>query len=194
MRPVSGEELLQYVAGLGYAVFESGLYNLNIIGVRTPDDNANTFKVRLYVVYRDEWGWLTRSWDITTDPGMYWRENPGYVDGTAILVPGQYRGAYKLGKHRGKYPALVQTGAAVRVWRDNNRDQILDQGKAQDGYFGINIHRASKQGSETVDKWSAGCQVFGDPDDYECFMDIVERATEIWGSRFTYTLVDGGAH
>ena len=194
MRPVSGEELLQYVAGLGYAVFESGLYNLNIIGVRTPDDNANTFNDRLYVVYRDEWGWLTRSWDITTDPGMYWRENPGNVDGTAILVPGQYRGAYKLGKHRGKYPALVQTGAAVRVWRDNNRDQILDQGKAHDGYFGINIHRASKRGSETVDKWSAGCQVFGDPDDYECFMDIVERATEIWGPRFTYTLVDGGAH
>mgnify|MGYP004083642001 CR=1 FL=1 len=39
MRPY----LLDAVADLGYAVFESGLYNLNIIGIRSKNHEANSF-------------------------------------------------------------------------------------------------------------------------------------------------------
>ena len=184
--------VLDYVAALGHAVFTRGEFNLNIIGIRTTDSQANTFDDRLCAVYRDELGWVTRTWSITTDPGVYFREHPMNVSGTAIMVPGQYRGAYKLGRHRGKYLALVQTGARVAVYRDANKDEVLDMGNPTDGYFGINIHRASTRdgGSQLVDRWSAGCQVFGDPKDFDDFIKLCQRSAQTYGERFTYTLID----
>jgi hypothetical protein len=184
--------LLEYVEALGHAVFTNGTYNLNIIGIRTPDDDANKFNDRLCVVYKDELGWVTRTWPITTDPGTYWRENPMRVTGTAILVPGQYRGAYKIGKHRGKYDALVQRGGRVRLYRDANKDDILDmepENIADPTYAGINIHKAGEASTE-VNKWSAGCQVFANENDFDEFMDLVWKSEEMYGETFTYTLVD----
>ena len=187
MRP----QILDHVESLGHAVFEKGLYNLNIIGVRTPDDSANKFNDHMYVVYKDEYGWVTRTWHCTTDPGVYWREHPMNVNGTAILVADQYRGSHKIGLHRGKYKALVQTGGRVRVYRDDNKDDILDMDPAteQDGYWGINLHKAGSHSTE-VDKWSAGCQVWANADDFAAFMAIVEKSAETYGSQFTYTLID----
>tara|TARA_R100001082_G_C4233370_1_gene104199 strand:- start:92 stop:541 length:450 start_codon:yes stop_codon:yes gene_type:complete len=145
----------------------------------------------MYVVYKDEHGWVTRTWHCTTDPGVYWREHPMNVNGTAILVADQYRGSHKIGLHRGKYKALVQTGGRVRVYRDDNKDDILDMDPAteQDGYFGINLHKAGSHSTE-VDKWSAGCQVWANADDFACFMAIVEKSAETYGPQFTYTLID----
>ena len=187
MRP----QILDHVESLGHAVFENGLYNLNIIGVRTPDDSANKFNDHMYVVYKDEHGWVTRTWHCTTDPGVYWREHPMNVNGTAILVADQYRGSHKIGLHRGKYKALVQTGGRVRVYRDDNKDDILDMDPAteQDGYFGINLRKAGSHSTE-VDKWSAGCQVWANADDFAAFMAIVEKSAETYGPQFTYTLID----
>ena len=80
---------------------------------------------------------------------------------------GAVRGAYKIGLHRGSYEALVQRGGRVRLYRDANMDDILDmepEDISDPTYAGIKIHRASTRdgGSENVDKWSAGCQVFAD--------------------------------
>ena len=68
MRPV----LLDYVASLGHAVFENGQYNLNIIGIRNKNHKANCFDDRICVVFKDENGWITRTWECTTEPGTYW--------------------------------------------------------------------------------------------------------------------------
>jgi len=202
MRPF----LLDYVAqcknpdGTPFAVFTRGFYNLNIIGIRSSGRTANTFNDRIAVVYRDEYGFVCREWPATTDPGSFWLQNPMRAEGCAILIPGQYRGAYKLGKHRGQYDALIQTGGPVRLWRDNNRDEALDMDAAsvsEPTFAGINIHRATSRtdgesggGSQTVDRWSAGCQVFQDPDDFSAFMDLVNKSAELYGPRFTYTLID----
>lgn len=186
MRPL----LLDAVARLGHAVFTSGTYNLNIIGIRTKDSDSNTFDDRMNVSYKDSKSWITRTWPCTTDPGLYYRENPANVNGTAILCAGQYRSVYKIGKHRGKYNALVQTGGKVKVWRDSNRDEQLDYGNASDGYFGINIHKAGLS-SITVDKWSAGCQVFKKAEDFNEFMSICNKQVEVNGWKtFTYTLIE----
>ena len=182
---------LDYISKLGHSVFESGTYNLNIIGLRTRDSDSNTFNDRICVVYKDDKGWITRTWPCTTDPGLYWRENPGNVDGTAILVPGQYRGAYKIGRHRGQYDALVQRGGPVKVYRDGNKNEVLDMDPdtEQEGFFGINIHKAGTN-SSNVDKWSAGCQVFKSQDDFDSFMDICRKQVSVNGWKtFTYTLV-----
>lgn len=184
--------ILEYVQSLGHAVFTNGLYNLNIIGVRSKSRERGAFDDWIVVVYRDESGWVARWWPATTDPG-----NPS---GTAVLVPGQYRGAYQLGwhpnpNHERKYEALVQVGAAVTVYRDRDGDEQLDLDPAtvETGWFGINIHMAGKQSASTVvGNWSAGCQVFSDPTDFHEFLLICKRQVEhhpTWTS-FTYTLVD----
>ena len=45
----------------------------------------------------------------------------------------------------GAHKALCQRNRKVKVWRDNNKDNILDwEGETDTGYFGINIHRANE--------------------------------------------------
>lgn len=173
-----------------YPIFESGIhpYNLNIVGIRSKERTANKFD-DLFFVY---WFYPTlqcRIYEGTTDPGTYWLENHMNVNGTAILVPGFYHYLWKIGMHLGKYPALVQYGDC-QVYRDNNRDNILNIGGPVDsGNFGINMH---KQGTgETVDKWSAGCQVHKDSKRFDLdFMPMIYEASKYWGPRFSYTLLE----
>ena len=185
--------ILQTVKDKGYVIFEHGQYNLNIIGVRTPDMTPNVFNDWLYVVYKDETDqWVELRYQITTDPGLYYLEQPANIKGTAILKAGQYRSSHKLGKHRGQYDALVQRGL-VTVYRDRNGDDVFDMSADSEdsGYFGINIHRASSRRESTqVDRWSAGCQVFANPNEYAMFIDLCKRAATRWGDTFTYTLIE----
>jgi len=109
-----------------------------------------------------------------------------------FVVPNQYRGVYKIDKHRNKYYALCQRNGEVEVYRDDTKDQILnfDDATKQWGYFGINIHRSNPYSESTsVDKWSAGCQVFKKVEDFNEFMTICNKAREEWSNSFTYTLI-----
>ena len=83
----------------------------------------------------------------------------------------------------------------MNVYRDNNRDGKYDllEESIDEGLFGINIHRATGRAGGTsirVDKWSAGCQVIADNDDWHQFLDICQTAREIWGNSFSYTLLE----
>jgi hypothetical protein len=112
--------------------------------------------------------------------------------GTAILVPGQYRSAWKLNLHQGKYLALCQA-KPVKVYRDNDLDNEFDfiSESIQEGIFGINIHRSNPYTeSYYVDKWSAGCTVFKKVDEYNEFIDICKKSADIYGNSFTYTLLN----
>jgi len=177
----------------GYKFFDKNLpYNVNIIGVRNSDGKANVFDDMILVIYRDSYKrWLVETYQITTDPGLYYLKKPMNVNGTAILCPDQYRSAYQIDKHRGKYDALCQRGAEVTVWRDTNRDSkhdMIDESKIT-GWFGINIHKAGKE-STRVDKWSAGCQVFKNDSDFKQFMSVMHEAAKRLGNGFTYTLIE----
>jgi hypothetical protein len=132
------------------------------------------------------WFWCT------TDPGTYWLENPSRVSGTAILVAGQYRGAYKIAKHRGLYDGLCQREGVVRIYRDSNRDDIIDAKieTEEEGYFGINIHKAGRDSTQ-VNRWSAGCTVVGSEIDWDVFISIVKKSADMYGNKFTYTLIEG---
>ena len=172
-------------------------YKLNIWGFRANSATPNSFDDEIHVftnisdTKRQKWVYMV--FKCTTDPGTYWLKNPMNPQGTAILNQGQYINAYQIGLHRGKYKALVQTGAKVSLTRDFNRDTILDfnNGKTVTGFFGINIHRASQVGSTiVVDKYSAGCQVFKNASDFSVFMKLCEKHRSIHGNKFTYTLVD----
>ncbi len=189
------EDTLAVMEQKGYKVFrnEKG-FDLNIVGIRTRELQANRFDDFMTVFYRMNGEWIFNVFKCTTDPGTYWLNKPEKMSalGTAILKAGQYRRGYRLGRHRGKYAALVQN-SPVTVIRDANRDNFLDldSGTEQTGLFGINIHRASAQReSIQVDRWSAGCQVFCDPNQYAFFLKLCRRGREAFGNSFTYTLLN----
>lgn len=174
----------------GYAFFENPKgHDLNIVGIRTADDDSNSFNDWIAFIYDFHDTLNCFAFPCTTDPGLYWRTNPINVDGTAQLVPGQYRGMWKLGKHKG-YSALQQV-APCKVYRDNDKDASLDGGEIDEGLFGINMHRANaNKESQQVDKWSAGCTVFSDPLHFKFAMDLCLTQFEKHGySTFTYTLL-----
>ena len=189
---LSASYLQGIIEGMGYAFFTSGNYNVNIIGIRNPNLVANSFDDTMLCVYKVADQWVFKEWQITTDAGKYWLQHPLNENGCALLVPHQYRGVYKIDKHQGKYYALCQRDGKVEVYRDDNKDQILDFDDVtkQWGMFGINIHRSNPYTeSQVVSKWSAGCQVFKKADDFKEFMSICTKAGEIWGNSFTYTLI-----
>lgn len=179
----------------GWKVFTRP-FELNIVGLRSAVTRPNSFDDLICVAYHDDSGRaVAHFFPATTDPGTYWLRQPMNPQGTAILAQGQYADAYSLGLHRGKYLALVETGG-VKVIRDYDRDAVLDfaNGKEESGRFGINIHHASSNGTtRTVDKYSAGCQVFADIADFNGFMGMCQRHREIYGNKFTYSLIDARA-
>ena len=168
-------------------------YELNIIGIRSDSTLPNRFDDEIHVFFKNGSGkWIHYIFPATTDPGTYWLQNPMSPQGTAILKQGQYKGAYQIGLHRGKYYALVQS-RPVTVLRDYDRNAILDfwNGKPETGMFGINIHRASGNGTtKSVDSYSAGCQVFANINDFNLFMQLCEKHKQLYGNSFTYTLID----
>lgn len=169
-------------------------FELNIIGIRSNTSVPNVFNDSINLLFTDNTGRLASiSWRATTDPGTYWLKSPMNPQGTAILKPGQYVGSHGLGMHRGKYLALVQI-RPVTVIRDFNRDGKTDyaSGREETGLFGINIHRAMAEGTtKTIDKYSAGCQVFANANDFSVFLQLAERHKNLYGNSFTYTLLSG---
>lgn len=183
-------DILRAVREAGHVVFTDGGYNLNIIGVRKNCMYGNVFDDLLYVVYKTFDVWIEDIYPITTDPGLFYIQNPLQVTGTAVVAPGQYRGVFEIGYHKGSYKALVQK-KPITVYRE--RTVTLEGNEPKEtGMFGINIHRASSiKASTVVDKWSAGCQVFADPVQFADFMSTCSYAAKFWGNSFTYTLLAG---
>jgi hypothetical protein len=163
-----------------YAYFESGDFNINIVGIRNSSTGkrvTNAFDDLMTLSYKENGVWKYHEWACTTDNGA----------GTARLVEGQYRGAYIIRKHQGKYDAVCQD-RPVKVYRDYVADGVYDESKIQEGVFGINIHKAGAD-SIQVNDWSHGCQVFKREKDFNEFMAICRKAEAIHGNRFTYTLI-----
>lgn len=185
------KDIIRVMTLKGYKVFESDNkpLNLNYVGIRDTS-GVNKFNDWLVLFWKYKGQWSSFYRPATTDPGTYWLNNPMNVEGTAILKEDQYRGAWKLGKHKG-YDALVQK-KEVTVIRDGNKDGILDlAGYEETGFFGINHHRANAKNESTqVDKWSAGCQVTADPHLYDIFIQLCKESQEIWGEGLTYTLLN----
>ena len=177
----------------GYAWFTKGSYNLNIIGIRSNNNKVtDKYDDILVVDYNTDNGHKRVCYTITTEPGKYYMQNLCNPKGAAILVPGQYRGCWQIGLHHGKYKALCQC-KAVKVYRDNNKDMIYNMTpkNIDKGIFGINIHRSNKTCiCDTIDKYSAGCQVFNDPVEFNAFMRLCETQRKLYGNTFTYTLIN----
>ena len=172
-----------------FAIFDKGNYNLNIWGIRCNTVDTSTFNDLLLVFYKANDanpkmnGKWTYDWfSITTDQRILNSPN----------MTKHITKTFKVGKHKGDYPALVQV-KPLPLYRDNNRDNKLDlSGRISYEMAGINIHRASKwKIIRTIGLYSAGCQVFESVRDYEDkFMPLVNKAKDLYGNSFTYTLTN----
>jgi hypothetical protein len=161
---------------LGYPVFRNNLkdYNLNA----KPDHFDD-------IVVIDWWDLHNirniHTWEITTDPGLYWLKKPMNVNGTAIVCHDQFvRGAFKPGYHKG-YKAMIQNNYdSFYVWRDNNKNKILDySGLKYNDVTGLNWHHAYNV--EKVGPYSAGCQVHSKIKDQQKSYAICAEGYKTWG-------------
>lgn len=193
------EQIQSAVVRKNYAWFNDNAnksYDVNIVGIRNASTGkkvTNVFDDLITISFKDEKGnWQYFEWVATTDPGkksmLEWRKM-GITGGCARLVSGQYRSTYAVSLHQGKYEALCQRLANVRVYRDADLDLEYDEDKVTEGMYGINLHKAGRD-STWVENWSAGCNVFKRVKDFDAFMRIVKKAAKIHGNRFTYTLLN----
>jgi len=185
------DKIKQAMKVKNYKFFESGDYNLNIIGIRNSDTVSkvtNVFDDLLTVSYKIGDVWHFKKWAATTDPGTKGVKEFHNAQGVARLVPGQYRGSHAIGLHQGKYEALKQA-KPVKVYRDANKDMTYDTKLITEGIYGINIHKAGAD-STYVENWSEGCQVFKKSADFDEFMALVKKAATLHGNSFTYTLLE----
>lgn len=122
-------DLKSVIENKGYKFF-SKPYSINIVGIRVNKE-VNTFDDTMCIAYYDDkMNPHIFYFDCTTTPGTHWLLNPLNSKGTAIMVPDQYRGLYKIGLHNRSKPSRSYEALEQRVpakyYRDNNKDNVLD--------------------------------------------------------------------
>lgn len=201
------EQLRATCKRLKYAFFEKGDFNLNIIAVRENDIFENAFSDTLYIAYKVKgvWQLLTLPWTTLAGTlGIGGEQNPltgaqttTGIDGTAVILEGQYRGVYKfVDSYTGWlwYPYFDQI-KDMKYLRDNDKNGVVTRaGKVYEGNYKTNMHRMSNNGipSRFVNfwnvGWSQGCQ--GNPEpEFRKLLFAVREAVKLYGDIFTCTLL-----
>lgn len=194
MKQITAEGLKKAFDAFGYKID-----TFQLVGIRSTADAPDKFDdligVFQFVDGKPIVNWFTG----TTNPGVHWLKNFMNPKGTAVLMPGIYENCWVLGKHQGKYEALVQY-APVTVFRDKNRNnksetRLFSKGGKEEvkpildrGLFGINIHQANKKAiSLIIDRWSAGCQVLNNPKEFAQLLQMCKKSGK---KTFTYVLFE----
>ena len=194
------ENIKNAYKGKGFTFYsDTKPFNINLWGIRKQIGRVDVFDDLLGLSCKDENGEILHIFHTATvDPGLYYLQseliNP---NGIFILKPGQYKACWEKGFHKGKYIALVQKKGytGFRGWRDKTMNGLIERTLDANGnYFsdviGLNMHRSSLSFSEVVGKFSAGCQVRKINDEHKEIMKIIDKAINIYGNSFTYTLFD----
>lgn len=188
----------------GLKFWTKGEFNLNVIGLRNPDDQAaiDAFNDAMLWLWREQGAWQFRIFKITMDPGQPSVKAPRRTDGTARLIaPQQIHRMWVLGYHHASdpkkaYRAGVQNAPqeTIRVWRVKGD---LDTGKEYRNVGGLNYHRANKDAVSTVvGAWSEGCQVNCNPKHFAHSLQLWDKQVAVWGDGgkyLSYTTYEPGA-
>jgi len=181
--------------------FREGKMALNLGAMRSKNSQSDTFDDLGWCAWTDEnnmpqiqFFWLT------TDPGKHWLLTPMKSEGTIIMVPGQYKEVFGVGKHNNSYECFRQLGNMAYV-RDNNKDTLLDFSLYRDPkkaktsiFWGVNntkLHRASAwKIVELVGPYSAGCQVVKNPQTFKKLIELRDKSVLAGYKRWDYTLFE----
>ncbi len=200
------EKLKSVCQKKGYAFFENGDYNLNIIAIRENDLFENTFSDTFHLAYKVNGVWELRTTKWTTLAGTLGKggekspltgaETGTGVSGTAVIAEGQYRGAYQfVDTYTGWlwYPYFDQI-KNLKYYRDNDKDGKITRTTIYEGNYKTNMHRMSNNGvrSEQVNfwnvGWSQGCMGSPEPQ-FKLMLSAVRESVKIFGHKFTMTLL-----
>ena len=181
---------IQRAEHLEFRTFQ-GLYDLNIIVCRNDKERPDTFQDTCHVIYHDGVKWIEYIYPCTSHAGIYYLNNPSRSAGGAILKHDyQFRSVFTIGRRSSGYECLVPC-ADIPVWRDGNRDDIIDYGGEDYDSAGIQIHRANAfDTSATIGKYSAGCVVL--QTGFDSFMDLCyKQHSNGKGSKYSLTILWG---
>lgn len=143
-------------------------FNLNIGAIRSSDLTPNIFNDITFLA----WEWLGKGhlhiFKATTDPGLTYLLHPQHPVGTAIIVPGYYKGVYHVGYHRRNttfsHQALRQH-KKMKYWRVSNYQidsQIPinnDKVYTELAYTNLHSYPLRMKEQELVNNLSMGCMV-----------------------------------
>lgn len=159
--PKTKSSLMMYIRGQfykkGYKLPSKGL-----VYFRTDNRLTNTYDDFVALIKDTEVHLIA---PCSTTAGTYWVQNPithGGITGTAIAIEQQVQGSHTFVTAKNwktlwlQMPYFKQT-KPIQIFRDGNKDDILNTGTTQKGLFGINLHKGGL--SSFVDRWSAGCLV-----------------------------------
>lgn len=167
---------------------------ITLVGLRLVEQNNNKFSDLICIIRTLSAGdYATEVYRITTTPGRSILRNFKKYNsrGAATLKEGFYKHSHIIRKHRGQYYAICQS-KPMWVYRDANRDDIIDYSPVTltEETPGINIHKAGKSGTrETINDFSAGCQVFANTADFDRMMVLANIAAKSGQKYFSYGLV-----
>jgi hypothetical protein len=188
--------ILARIRNLGFEIPWRGDFHLFLFGIRkTKDQSASPndpFDDLLGCAYTVNGLWRVRWWPATTNPGRYYLENPEHwfsPEGVAVMAPGQYLDAYRVGLHRGSL-ALIQD-RPVRYYRDGDKDAqpTPDPANLKEGVIALNIHGPSQDSSD-IGAQSAGCQVHAVGRGHYEMMILAKKQVDLLGiETFSYTLL-----
>lgn len=197
------DKIIKIVRDGGGTVFEEDGY-INFCGVRN-NSTDNTFNDTLYIYWKE--GDLfkgIRTSGFTTKPGKHWVQNSGNSKGVAIVKEGWHPDVWKHGVHnkssKNGHNALIQTyGVTTPITITRDKTQYGQTGNytlniisntQESGQFGVNMHRSGVPKSNSVGKWSAGCQVFQFQSEFEEMLKMTNNATKSGQKTFSYFLTN----
>lgn len=182
-------EILEVMHDRGYVVFENpDGHDLNLIGIRSASIEPGRFDDWIAVAYRHGTAWNFFPFPASTDPGTFWGDRPERVRGEAVLRPGQYRGLWRPGRHRG-VRALRQVAPAA-AWAAVRREHFLDPEGMPETTLRAGVDLVRAPARDDGARWSAGCQVVADPEHFRFLIALCERAQRRRSRALTYTLLE----
>lgn len=191
-----------------YKIFKSNNrnYNVNIWFIRNSDITVDAFNDICFLFYKEfkTNKWVGKLYKVSTNPGLYYLNNPLNKQGTAIVVPGQYIKTHKIDLHKrgtsSEHEAFCHRKGVVLVYRDNNKDSILDiGGDIYRNGAGLNSHRPTNYSQKTgkVNRSSAGCLIHATREQFdksndkkskETFMGILRNSELNYGEWMSFVL------
>ena len=198
------EKIIKIVKDGGGEVFEREGY-INFCGVRNNATN-DTFNDVLYIYWKDTTDGqfkCVKTSGFTTKPGkrVILNENGDTNSkGAAIVKEGWHPDCWHHGKHGGKYAALRQDEGVTKpitITRDKtqfgkkgNYELRIFADTTEVGYPYTNMHRSGIPQGNSVNGWSAGCQVFKYKGEFDEMLSMANFASQKGQTKFSYFLTN----
>jgi len=169
---------------------------INMFGIQN-ENKMNEDVINDWICIADNKTKIIYKFRGSTNPGIYYTNHliNSKLKGVAHIANGYHPKVYVVGFHKGKYEAMVQRGAKIRIWRDVDKDfKKSTKDIVCKGWFGTNIHKMSDWKVLTrIGRYSAGCQIIADPKEFRQFMSIVKASNHYkryrGAARFSYMIV-----